>query len=154
MLFEDLIPRAWVALFHTLLDNKFLVNIFKAWPGPQGTSQHGDGINWQHLPNKLLLYTASISSTCWPVLPPDQTVTNYRDLSSIFVAAPGEDVDVLRALTTFGLEITQPPAHVFELFCECDDLDFTPLTPEEVYSVLAVSCYPISIYSLFTHSVL
>ena len=150
MLFEDLIPRTWVALFHTLLDSKFLDNIFEAWPRPQGTTQHGDGINWRHLPEKLLLYTASISSPCWPVLAPDQKVTNYGDLSSVFVASPGEDVDVLRALTTFGLDITQPSVHVFKLFGTCDNLDFTSLTPEEVHSTLVVSCCPILL--LFVHA--
>jgi hypothetical protein len=140
MLFEDLIPRTWMALLHTLLDGEHVADIFHVWPRPQGTNQHGDGINWQHLPEQLLLCTANTGSSCWPVLTFDDTAINYRDLSSVFVAAPSEDMDVLRALATFGLEITQPPDHVFKVFDICPDLDFTPLSPEEVHSVLLVSC--------------
>jgi len=140
MLFEELIPRTWVALFHTLLDGEHLSDIFHAWPPLQGTNQHGDGINWQHSPESLLLCIGNTGSSCWPVLAPDGTVANHNDLSSVFVAGASEEMDVLQALTTFGLEITRPPDHVFAIFGVCDDLDFTPLSPEGAHSALLVSC--------------
>jgi sacsin len=114
-------------------------------PCAQGTNQHGDGINWQHLPEKLLCHIANTGLSCWPVLQLDTTVTvNHRDLSSVFVAAPSEDMNVLRALASFGMEITQVPEHVFELFEVCDDLGFIFLSPEKVHSRLLVSRRPTS----------
>ena len=140
MLFEDLIPKTWMSLLHTLLGMEQGINIFDVWPCPQGINQHGDGTNWQHLPEELLRYIANTGLSCWPVLQRNKTATaDHRDLSSVFIAAPSEDMNVLRALASFGIEITQVPEHVFELFEMCDDLGCTFLSPEEVHSTLLVS---------------
>ena len=118
-----MIPVAWAKLLVDL--SKYNPSPFSAWPS--AIRSPGACSYWQSVPKRALEWIVENNIPVWPVqdssVPP--TYDRYKE---VLVASPTITTELLDALSSIGLAITQPPQDVYNLAQEipCDQL----LTPE------------------------
>ena len=128
-----MIPVAWAKLLLDLSERN--PSRFLAWPS---TSNVAGGCSyWQSVPKKALEWIMNSDVPLWPVH--GSSPPNYRRLTEILVAPPTVSLELLDALTSIGLVISQPPREIYDLACEaqCHHL----LTPELAHAAILVCLY-------------
>jgi hypothetical protein len=156
-LFDTLIPTAWSYVLQTIAENKFITDVFQAWPSMDA----GDIAQWKHMTSNLLKATKNFN--IWPVFMPrrdrllsllqpqvvlatDDEEPSYEKLRDIVVARRGGDNNLFECLSSTGVRLAIVPDYLLR---HLDD-DVVHLTPSSVHSALMVRTLTLSDQSYLT----
>ena len=140
MLFDVIIPSAWVTTLRALTRVVHSEEIWRAWPPPSHDVPSGDPAYWSHLTLRMTFVAVRIQSAAiWP-----QACSNvFKALREVLVSS-NENDNLIAALTSAGVLITVPPPHVLEAlsFPSLNTL-WRRLTPDTAQQELLVSAFDI-----------
>ncbi|KAF9035263.1 hypothetical protein BJ165DRAFT_1511055 [Panaeolus papilionaceus] len=130
-LFDDFIPRAWKEYLEYLVSQGDISSqaLFDSWP----TLASQD---WKNVPLHVFEDVVASESPIWPLLGKTDAEVVFKPLQRVLIAKQTEK-KIAEALSVMGLEITSPPAYIFDFISlSSHSASLQVLTPERAHEGL------------------